>query len=258
MGTRLDASAERRIAVRASGTAPIEAIDVIKNGDVAYHRGYVAASLQPESWARVSFASSSEVVEHKAPREYRTFAGSIEVAGARLEELRSPGVENRHVEKVERDREQPNRVDLDLVTRGRANVVLLRLAGASPETVIRVQLEDSRIGPARDGAPVLPAESFSVRLGDASAAPVVHRLAGSTEPAGWTEPDTVTVELVDLEAPLDQTLEWSDLGAAAPGDYYYVRVTQIDGARAWSSPFWVGGQARRGGEARRPDATPER
>ncbi len=25
-----------------------------------------------------------------------------------------------------------------------------------------------------------------------------------------------------------------------PGDYYYVRVTQLDSGRAWSSPFWVG------------------
>ena len=45
--------------------------------------------------------------------------------------------------------------------------------------------------------------------------------------------------LFDLGA-LDQELEWSDSGEVEPGDYYYVRVTQLDGARAWSSPFWVG------------------
>ena len=32
------------------------------------------------------------------------------------------------------------------------------------------------------------------------------------------------------------------------GDYYYVRVTQLDGARAWTSPFWVGGKGRRPGD----------
>jgi len=29
------------------------------------------------------------------------------------------------------------------------------------------------------------------------------------------------------------------------GDYYYLRVTQLDGARAWSSSIWVGGEAPR-------------
>jgi hypothetical protein len=26
---------------------------------------------------------------------------------------------------------------------------------------------------------------------------------------------------------------------AAPGDYYYLRVTLVDGEQAWSSPVWV-------------------
>ena len=53
--------------------------------------------------------------------------------------------------------------------------------------------------------------------------------------------DRVQLQLVDVDGPLDQRFEFADTGSAAPGDYYYVRVTQIDGGRAWSSPFWVGG-----------------
>ena len=30
-----------------------------------------------------------------------------------------------------------------------------------------------------------------------------------------------------------------------PGDYYYVRADQLDGARAYSSAVWVGGEPRR-------------
>lgn len=48
--------------------------------------------------------------------------------------------------------------------------------------------------------------------------------------------DRITVQLVEIEAPLDRELDWIDLGAKAPGDYYYLRVHQLDGARAWSSP----------------------
>ena len=32
--------------------------------------------------------------------------------------------------------------------------------------------------------------------------------------------------------------------AASTGDYYYLRVNQLDGSRAWSSPWWVGGRGR--------------
>jgi hypothetical protein len=39
---------------------------------------------------------------------------------------------------------------------------------------------------------------------------------------------------------MEQEFQYVDLDSPAPGDYYYVRVTQLDGAQAWSSPFWVG------------------
>ena len=34
-------------------------------------------------------------------------------------------------------------------------------------------------------------------------------------------------------------LEWEDKSRAQHGDFYYVRVTQRDGNRAWSSPIWL-------------------
>ena len=36
-----------------------------------------------------------------------------------------------------------------------------------------------------------------------------------------------------------ETLRWVDEEEAQSGDYYYVRVTQVDGHRAWSSPIWI-------------------
>ena len=44
---------------------------------------------------------------------------------------------------------------------------------------------------------------------------------------------------------MESEVDFSDHGAMRPGDYYYVRVDQLDGARAYSSPIWVGGEPRR-------------
>lgn len=51
--------------------------------------------------------------------------------------------------------------------------------------------------------------------------------------------DRLTLQVVEPDAPLDRVFDYLDMEPAAPGDYY-VRVTQLDGGRAWSSPFWVG------------------
>ena len=40
---------------------------------------------------------------------------------------------------------------------------------------------------------------------------------------------------------LDQKFEFVDSDSPKPGDYYFVRVKQLDGGMAWSSPIWVGG-----------------
>jgi hypothetical protein len=58
-------------------------------------------------------------------------------------------------------------------------------------------------------------------------------------------PDRILIQTVDPEAPLDQRFEWRAAEPPAPGDYVYLRVTQLDGGRAWSSPFFFGAPSRR-------------
>ena len=61
--------------------------------------------------------------------------------------------------------------------------------------------------------------------------------------------DRIALQLVDDRASLDRELDYTDLdrgaagAAGAAGDYYYLRVTQLDGGRAWTSPFWVAARA---------------
>jgi hypothetical protein len=41
------------------------------------------------------------------------------------------------------------------------------------------------------------------------------------------------------DLPMDARVEWIDERAVEGTDYYYVRVTTVDGEMAWASPIWV-------------------
>ena len=56
--------------------------------------------------------------------------------------------------------------------------------------------------------------------------------------------DRILLQTVKPDAPLDREFEWRDAAASKPGDYVYLRVTQLDGSRAWTSPFFFGDAPR--------------
>ncbi len=68
-------------------------------------------------------------------------------------------------------------------------------------------------------------------------------------PANWKHPymDRMRVapafflecELVSPAAPMDVNFTYKDLGPLKPGDYYYIRMEQLDTNKGWSSPVWV-------------------
>jgi hypothetical protein len=245
MGTRQPDAAERRLVARVAGTAPIDRIEVVRNGDVVLSRSYLGAPLAAKVWVQVGFESSSEVFPPPSdnPRLYRVWEGTLEVEGATLRELDASGVDNRYTERVERDAQVPGRLRLHLETRGRRDVLLLALDGADADTALHFDLGPGReIGVAsglvRRPAEGLPPLAFSVRLGD-----LVDGRFERTVPVE-EHVDRVTVQRVDVAAPLDRELDWIDLDPGTPGDYYYLRVQQLDGGRAWSSPWWVGGRGR--------------
>jgi len=49
----------------------------------------------------------------------------------------------------------------------------------------------------------------------------------------------IECDLVSAEGPMDLTLEYEDREPLKTGDYYYVRMEQLDTNKAWSSPVWV-------------------
>jgi hypothetical protein len=239
MGTRLENAAERQITCNVMGTSPIDHIDVIKNGEVVFSRHYITAPLESNARVLVGFESSSEVFGEVRdnPRGYRIWEGTLKVNGAKVINVSAPGFENVYTDRVERIPDDPNLIRFRTETRGRSDTMLVELEGASAATTFSVHLEPTTeygaaptlVRPPAD----LPAADLRLRLSRL----VDGRLEHEFEVAEHT--DRITLQVVDPDGALDQEFSYTDLGPTAPGDYYYVRVTQLDGGRAWSSPFWV-------------------
>ncbi len=240
MGTRQPYTERREFSCRVSGTSPIDRIDLIKNGRVLRSRSYLSAPLESSAWVQIGFESSSEVFapDRDNPRVYRVWSGVLEVAGARLLGVESPGLKNPYLEWAEIDPEQPQRVRFYTETRGRMNTLLLRLSGASSSTRVTLHLDAARengFAPPLVRAPVdIPAAEVAFQLDDLEDSRIEHVL-----PVG-RHLDRLSLQVIDADAALDREFDFVDLGSTAPGDYYYFRVTQLDGGQAWSSPFWVG------------------
>ena len=243
IGSRLPAGAERRLRVRAMGTAPIDRIDVIKNGQIVYGKDFATARLGAENWLQIAFSSSSEVYSRRPPRQYRTWEGTLRVVDARVAEVENVSFDNQHQEWVRQGENDPGLIRFRTLTRGRSDVLLVKLEELTPSTKLQFDIDPSRIARGREYEEI-PGESLSIALGDADEGILEKRIVLPSADGGEQNVDAIRVQIFDKEAPFDRTLEYTDRSATEPGDYYYVRVTQIDGERAWSSPIWVGGKAR--------------
>jgi hypothetical protein len=245
MGTRQPDTARRRIEARVAGTSPIDRIEVVRNGDVVFGRSYLGAPLEPSATLQVGFQSSSEVFFpplRDNPRPSRVWSGTLEVTGAKLVGVETPGFDNHYSEFARPVEGEPNRVAFNTQTRGRMDTLLLHLEGAGPGTTVRFHLEPttetgSKAGNVRPPAD-LPGADFELGLDRL----VDGRLEHPFQVDAHT--DRVSVQVIDPEAALDREFEFEDLQGIAAGDYYYVRVTQLDGNQAFSSPFWVGSRPK--------------
>ncbi len=239
MGEHVPEAGRRTITCRAMGTEPIDAIDVVKNGDVVFTKRYLMPELGSRATVQVMLFSSSEVLTgYTYPRGERDWNASIQVRGARLLEVKDPWFFGPNTYSLTRDPTDPNRLHFATGTRGRAKAPLLYLEGASADTEIVVSLEagreDPRVGTGDDRGPQpLPAAEIAFRLGDLLDGPRTHELPVVRHV------DSVSAQLVPDQASLDQEFSYVDQGDLRPGDYYYVRVRQVDGSVAWSSPFWA-------------------
>jgi len=247
MGSRQESTGRRTVEGRVSGTAPIDRIDVVKNGVVAWSQSYLAAPLASHAWVEVGFESSSEVFPDPAdgtkrgasdnPREYRVWSGTLDVEGARVVGMRTTGLKNAYLEWAKIDPERPNRIRFYTETRGKAETILVELEGASASTRFAFDLaaaKESGFGQGVRPLTQIAAVNVAFPLADLDQSRIEHELPVDRHV------DRLKLQVVDVAGALDREFAFTDLTDARDGDYYYVRVTQLDGAQAWSSPFWVG------------------
>jgi hypothetical protein len=167
----------------------------------------------------------------------------LRVAGASLVGLDLPAFLNPSTFIVRRDPANPNQLLFSFNTRGRGKALLLDLDQVTRATTIHIDLEPSREGAPSPGAPDrplenLPGANLEFTLGALSDGLAAERFQVVNNK------DSVSVQLISADRPLDQEFVYTDREAPRPGDYYYVKAVQVDGAMAWSSPIWVGSADR--------------
>ena len=243
MGTRLPFTEERRLRARVMGTAPISEVAVVKNGGVVFTKRPSQGSISRNATVLVGFESSSEPFFRDNPRPVRRWEGTLEVRGAKLKGFQTSGFLNRFHHEAAADSSDSNKVRFRTITRGRATGLLLELEGATLSTEIILDLDETvEFGKAPvmiRGHKTIPAQRVRLPFGELNAGLLVKDV-----PVG-RDPDTISIQLVGDNRPLDYDFDFVDMGEMERGDYYYVRVKQLDGAMAWSSPVWVGGEEPR-------------
>ncbi len=242
MGQRAPFKRARLMRGRVVGTAPIESITVMKNDRQVWNRDYVTPEsdvLADEETFYLSFSSASVPVHPgDNPRGWRPWGGHVEVIGATLASASLTDLTNPDVQHVRIDTANPNRVAFATLTRGDDSSLRLTLRGATADTVVKVNLEPGR---EFGGAPPVyrqqarvPAAAVELALAELKHGRVQRELSLDA----YT--DTVSLRRRIANGAMDAQFEFEDEGDVQ-GDYYYVRVKQVDDALAWSSPIWVGG-----------------
>ncbi len=243
MGQRIPYSEQRQLRAKVIGTAPIRRLTVVKNGETVYAQRLLRGSIGERTTLVIGFESSSEPFFRDNPRGYRPWQGAVKVEGASLAGMRTLHFDNRHREWARIADGDANTVLFSTGTRGQADTLLVELSSASPSTVLSFDLEGAREW-GKSPAPVRPLR----RLPGKRLRIALSELAdgfGRKDLSDSIDRDAITLELIGGDMPMAAEIEFTDTGEMRPGDYYYVRADQLDGARAYSSPAWVGGEPRR-------------
>ena len=246
MGTRTSYAATRRITGRVIATAPIADVCLLKNGDVIATKDLITSQdpyPRDKRSLEVSFYSESDPHVRDNPRGWRPWRGRLSVRNGTVRHASSPSMTNPLSESVAIDDAVAGQVNFRLRTRGSHKNILLDLDGCTDQTEIMIDLSAAKEQPT--SPPLfrrnvdMPPQTIRFPLRDVLQKPVTHKKSIR----GFEE--SVTVRHVVDHPVMDYVIDFTDAESPKHGDYYFVRVRQIDGGVAWSSPVWIGGFSKR-------------
>ena len=241
MGREAEYAEVRAVEGRVVGTAPIRSIELLKNDEVIWSEEYAVGRGRPadtEEWL-LSFSSGEEPVHlGDAPRGWRHWRGEVRVTGATVDAVSATDFVNPTTQFVERTAAGAR---FATHTRGDSSSLRFTLSGIRPSVAVAIDLEETR---ETGSAPPFyrpPAIIPPARLRLTLNAGGIDRAV----PVDDYPDDRVTLRRVIRNGPRDVRFSHTDAENPRQGDYYYVRVRQVNDAAAWSSPVWVGGYPSR-------------
>jgi hypothetical protein len=216
---------EARIEARVSGTSPILAVELVKNGRVIHA---VRPARAQSQLARIVWGDN--LYQRRAATGFR--AGSLQAHG-RLR-LRQTVNLDQAFEEIMQTRD--GLLWKTAAVSGDRDGVLVDLAEVTGESLL-FRLDDADMVGVVEIAIPLKQLREQGRFTYRHAAPQVNH--PYMRQMGLEPAFTVECELVDPASPADARFEFVDREPLKPGDYFYLRLEQLDTNRAWTSPVWV-------------------
>jgi hypothetical protein len=211
-------------------------IEIVRGNKVIFTRNF-AGTFGQSNLLRLAFQSPSSVVGHDNPRGYRIWKGWLDFGRDLIQEVDSSHLFNFHMEYAEIGKGGRSRIDFEVHTRGHSDAIFVKLDDLVSSDVITFHLEetvesaDSRFVRARD---TMESTQFEI--------PVSDLLKGATSKEIYTGSycDVVKLDILDPDSTWDADFFFEDTEeVTTDGEHYRLRVEQIDGAIAWSSPIAI-------------------
>ncbi|MEX2327310.1 MAG: hypothetical protein WD558_06245, partial [Pseudomonadales bacterium] len=238
-GSRVAPNPLRRIEGQVVGSAPIQSVDLVKNGNIIATRRYAhdpgAKTLQLTFDAMVAPLQG----QRDLPRNGREWIGFVRIPGVTIAGIETPGFRNRIRQAAAINPGDVERVDFITWTRGHPSSFMIDLSVAPANMVVELTLragqEDVDQRPLTRPSAAISGTRMQTSMDELITGPVTR----GYEVAGYQ--DVVSFELIDKELPTAVSFDFTDRTEYGAGDYYYVRIRQTDDHMVWSSPVWVGG-----------------